>query len=302
MQGLLYAVGLVLVITFSATSLYLTQHVWQEKFVIANAPEWSLGFLGAMALALLLSLIRQMQLFGFYQREWGSLSRFVKNNHGHEYDMFQKVRDKALVRQRYSKLADLHQRDGDLDQGALAHLLQGQEDRRLSLPRFIHSILILLGVLGTMISLGVSLEGASDLLNTSDTSAGIGALMGGMATALSTTMLAIIGFILNGFFLDRLANYQKSFLGSLEETTLLYIMPKFEEEEEADPVDSQLQDLLRSLQGVAKSMMIAQQNLETSQKTLMSSIAQSSEELTGFSKRVDSINNTLKAGFRLEEH
>ena len=98
MQGLLYAVGLVLVITFSATSLYLTQHVWQEKFVIANAPEWSLGFLGAMALALLLSLIRQMQLFGFYQREWGSLSRFVKNNHGHEYDMFQKVRDKALVR------------------------------------------------------------------------------------------------------------------------------------------------------------------------------------------------------------
>ena len=101
---------------------------------------------------------------------------------------------------RYKTLLDLYSRRTAINHNALASTLMAQESSYISFPKFVNNILILTGVFGTIVSLSIALLGASDMLGNINDGDGLGVVIHGMSTALSTTMTAILAYLFFGYF------------------------------------------------------------------------------------------------------
>ena len=179
----------------------------------------------AIAALFLASLVRMLFLLLRYLREERALAEFLEQlDFGLSSTGLEPIEDSLVVR-RYRLLQQAWNGAGPIEQPALAGLLWQQEQARLGLVRLVHSVLILLGVFGTVASLSLSLVGAAELFTAPQSVDGITVVVRGMATALSTTMTAIAAYLVLAFVFSRLSVSQAHVCQQIETLTLQRLLP-----------------------------------------------------------------------------
>jgi hypothetical protein len=284
---------LVLAAIFALNLDFLRSLYFQEQLTIVG---WIIN--GAILLLFIVGLARIAQLLIRYAREESALRKLVTHVQDGYLDVLKGINSQSLIAQRYEVMAHLHEQHASINHSALAATLMARESTRLSFPRFVNGILILMGVLGTIISLSIALLGASHLM---DVSQGIGGDMGlvihGMSTAMSTTITAIVSFLFYGYFYLKLTDVQTHFLGNLEQATTLYLLPRFSGSEESMLAD--IRGLVGSLHEAARQMEHAQTHYAEAGSQLRDIVSRLGADMNAMGQDVDEIKSILRDGFRL---
>ncbi len=232
-RNILLQILLVLVILASAG-------FWQQDLVTqiyfhnqVNAVGWLIN--GGILLLFVCGLLELIKRFLEYRNQEQAINRF-KSNVANNREPLQGVSRNLMISERFLTLQLLSQRREDINQNALAATLLASESSRNSFLKFIHNVLILIGVFGTIVSLSISLLGASDLLQNSgqinilpggdqNSAQGLGTMIFGMSTALSTTLTAILAYLFFGYFYIKLTDTQTFLISKIEEVTATTLMP-----------------------------------------------------------------------------
>jgi len=210
-------------------------------------------------------------------------------------DPIARLSPKALSVQRYKYVHWISRQGSPVNQAALAATLNANESSRLTLIRFVHSILILAGVFGTVVSLSLALVGASSLLGSPESTKEMGAVIGGMSSALSTTMTAIVCFIVYAYFYLRLNDARVQLLSGIEDTTTLYMLPKLSHSEESlirrvERLTLALNKSAERIAAVESKFIVSADQLQQAANALHKGVTKS-----GINEMVD----VLREGFRL---
>lgn len=262
----------------------------------------------------LLGLLRIFISLITYSREESAIRRFMQNLDSN-LEPIQDIPAGRIIVHRYKTLETLHKSNTPINHGALATTLVASESTSNSLPKFINNILILTGVFGTIVSLSIALTGASDLLATSINVDGMGLVVHGMSTALSTTITAIICYLYFGYFYMKLTDVQTNMVSAIEQITATHLIPRFQVQTES--VLFEFTGMIRSLQSLISRMENSQQSI----KELAEEMRDSQSSFEDFETRMTSslmkvydsridpilvgemedIKLLLKHGFRLTE-
>ena len=208
----------------------VTQIYFQNQ---VNAVGWLIN--GGILLLFVCGLLELIKRFLEYRNQEQAINRFKSNIAGNREPLLGVPRN-LMISERYLTLQLLSQRREDINQNALAATLLASESSRNSFLKFIHNVLILIGVFGTIVSLSISLLGASDILQNSgqiniipggdpDSAQGLGTMIFGMSTALSTTLTAILAYLFFGYFYIKLTDTQTFLISKIEEVTATTLMP-----------------------------------------------------------------------------
>jgi hypothetical protein len=274
-------------------SAYLYRLYFSDQLTVVG---WIVN--GAILLLFAIGLFRITTLLMRYAGEESALRKFIIQVEDGHQDVLKGINEKSLIARRYAAVNLLHERHASINHAALASAMLATESTRLSFPRFVHNVLILMGVLGTIISLSIALLGASNLM---DVSQGIGGDMGlvihGMSTAMSTTITAIICYLFYGYFYLKLTDVQTHLLGRVEQATTLYLMPQFAGSEEG--IMAEVQGLVSSLHEVARQMEHAQSHYTEAGSQLRDIVSRLGSDMNALGQDVDEIKGLLREGFRL---
>jgi len=255
---------------------------------------------GSILVLFLLGLLRTVGILVSYMREEAALTRFVRNlEKRQDSDPIKGVNTSSIIARRYATLRRLHEARTPINQNALAATLVASESTRNGLPRFINNILILSGVFGTIVSLSMALIGASDVLENAISATGMGMVIHGMSTALSTTITAIICYVFFGYFFQRLTDAQTNLISGVEQVTTTYLMPKFQVQ--TDNVLYEFTGLIRSLQGLVDQMQKSQLGFEATQDQLADTLDMYRGKVDSLDERLDDVIHLLRIGFRLRD-
>jgi hypothetical protein len=204
-----------------------------------------------------------------------------------------------LITRRYEEVVELARRHAQINHGALAATLQARESTRLSFPRFIHNILILTGVFGTIVSLSIALVGASNLLDTVGEVGNMGLVVHGMSTALSTTITAIVCYLFYGYFFIKLSDVQTQVLSGIEEITTLYLVPRYART--TDTLGGEITGLLEAIRAATETLHQTQASYDESARRLLETVVRLGPDLTDLRGDVEQIKAILREGFRLPQ-
>ena len=255
---------------------------------------------GAIIVLFLLGLLRTIGILFSYMREETALAHFVRNlDKRQDADPVKGVNASSLIARRYQSMRRLHEARTPINQNALAATLVASESTRNGLPRFIHNILILTGVFGTIVSLSMALVGASDVLENAISATGMGMVIHGMSTALSTTITAIVCYVFFGYFYQRMTDAQTNLISGIEQVTTTYLMPRFQVQ--TDNVLYEFTGLIRSLQGLVDQMHKSQLGFEATQDQLADTLELYRNKVEDLDDRLVTIVRQLRAGFRLRD-
>lgn len=244
-------------------------------------------------------IFRMITIFLHYMREENALLLFLRNLREGQRDPLDKLPKKSIIAMRYRTMQGLYKANCPINHGSLASTLLANESTRNSLPRFINNILILTGVFGTIVSLSIALIGASDLLESSINVGGMGMVVHGMSTALSTTITAIVCFIFFGYFHLKLTDVQTNLVSAVEQVTVNELIPRFQVQ--TDSALYEFTGLVRSLQELVNQMFEAQKTLEGVEQNILTTL-QSYESRSGsLTTDLSDLKQLLKRGFRLPE-
>ena len=298
--------------------------VWQWELVYqiylknqVNIVGWSVN--GGILFLFLCGFWLLMLRFSEYSREETAIVRFLSNLNREDEPLL-RVPSSRMIAARYLTLKDADLRRSGINQNALAATLLACESSRNSFLKFIHNVLILLGVFGTIISLSLSLLGASDIITGSESlnnqTGGLGTIIYGMSTALSTTMTAILAYLIFGYFYIRLNDTQTYLISRVEEITAIVLLPhlKLNQSVEKDYSDAvrtaaQLIDKFaaswKQYDAAVRTLMEATQSLSGKSSAGVSSGGQ--EEVIAILKQLgeqqqrsaDEAIGLLREGFRL---
>ncbi|MCW8905929.1 MAG: hypothetical protein OQL28_01665, partial [Sedimenticola sp.] len=207
------------------------------------------GFIinGSIVALFVLGLLRIITILISYSAEERALRQFLQNLKD-KVDPLYEVADNRIIAHRYRTLIRLHKSNTQINHNALATTLVAAESTRNSLPKFINNILILTGVFGTIVSLSIALIGASDLLASAVKVDGMGVVIHGMSTALSTTITAIVCYFFFGYFYMKLTDVQTNLVSGVEQVTATHLIPRFQVQTES--VLYEFTGLIRSLQNL----------------------------------------------------
>jgi hypothetical protein len=158
----------------------------------------------------------------------------------------------SLIARRYDTIKDLYDRNIPINHGAIASSMVAEESLYQSYPRFVNNVLILSGVFGTIVSLIIALVGAGIVLEADVAGEGMGVMLSGMNTALTTTATAIVCFFLYTYFYQRLADIQIYVFGRVEEAVQIHIVPEFAFDSEA--VNYKTEKLIKQLGGIVTEL------------------------------------------------
>ena len=242
-----------------------------------------------IAALFLVAGLRALYLHGQYVKEYQATIRFQEQLDFGLTEAGMEPDDDSLIVQRYRAVQQARRDQIDIQPVAWSGMLWGQEATRLGLIRLIQSLLILLGVFGTVASLFMALLGASDLFASPQSAAGILAVVRGMATALSTTMTAIAAYLILAFVFSRLVAGQTHVCHQIESITLHRLLTP----STVDPSDlpSRISELLTEMRE-------AQQALT---RQLGSPQHQSASEQKSMLAELERIRLALARGFRLHD-
>ena len=247
--------------------------VWQWEVVRAiyfsnqiNAVGWAIN--GGIMLLFLCGLAVLVGRFFEYRAQESGIEKFLANLAADAEPMFE-VDPRCMLAARYQTVTDLARRHAEINQNALAATLLATESSRNSFPKFVHNVLILTGVFGTIISLSLSLLGASDLIHgnvagAGEESSGLGTMIFGMSTALSTTMTAILAYLIFGYFYIKLTDTQTYLISRVEEVTATTLLPHLR----AQGAAQNAADLLRNAGELIERFDRSQANYEHTVATL----------------------------------
>jgi len=276
-------------------SAYLYRLYFSDQLTVVG---WIVN--GAILVLFAIGLFRITTLLMRYAGEESALRKYIIHVEDGHQDVLKGINEKSLIARRYAAVSLLHERHASINHAALASAMLATESTRLSFPRFVHNVLILMGVLGTIISLSIALLGASNLM---DVSQGIGGDMGlvihGMSTAMSTTITAIICYLFYGYFYLKLTDVQTHLLGRIEQATTLYLMPQFAGSEEG--MMAEVQGLVSSLHEVARQMEHAQSHYTEAGSQLRDIVSRLGSDMNALGQDVAEIKGLLREGFRLPE-
>lgn len=278
--------------------------VWQSAFIKQLYLEQSHGKMGivlnlGIIFLFVIGILKTLQILSYYAKQYRDLDQ-VNNNVKAKSDVLMSVRPASLIAKRYQFFNQLTLNNAPINHSALAATLVASESTRLSLPRFVNSILILTGVFGTIVSLSIALLGASNMITSASEIAGLGAVIEGMSTALSTTMTAIIAFFIFNYFFQRINDVQTEFFARFEQVTTTKLMPLYSVEPEAILHD--YSNLLKSTRQIIEKLQHNQQNVELGLQALEESIATFNQQASDNQQKYDQLIHILKKGFRLNEY
>jgi hypothetical protein len=253
---------------------------------------------GTIVALLLLGLGNILYHLLRYRREENAIANFVNNAEALKSDLLEGLPADSVVAQRHITMRSIQKAHGEINHGALAAMLTADETTRFGLIRFINNILILTGVFGTIVALSISLLGASDLIDSADASlGGMGLVIHGMSTALSTTITAIVSYVIFGYFYTRLNDVQTHFLSGVEHLTSVYLLPNYVKTEES--IVNQMSELIKSVIHAADKLRATQDTYHETALGLQQMIAVNQEKIESLGSELDSIRHILREGFRL---
>ncbi len=256
-----------------------------------------LGLNGLILGLFSLGMIRWLILVLRYQREEKALQQFHTQFNQDSEQALENIPQESLIFQRFSTLKTMNEQAATIHHQALAATLIASESTRSGLLRFVQNTLILCGVFGTIVSLSIALFGASDLLEHSVSSAGMGMVIHGMSTALSTTMTAILCYLSFAYFHGALQNIQTNLLSAIEQLSTTRLIPSFQTT--PNSIDRQLASLLKAMALLVQEM---RQNSEAVPK-LLSHIEQlerqQQQQHQAQLHATQQLQTTLQQGFRL---
>lgn len=234
-----------------------------------------------------------------FMREERALGVFMANIQTRHPELTDGVARESLIHERYDSLLLMNYQRAPIDHGALAATLVANESTRLGVPRYVNNILILTGVFGTIISLSIALLGASNLLQDSADFGSMGLIIHGMSTALSTTITAIVAYLLFGYFFLKLSDVQTRLIGTIEEITTLHLVPRFQTQPENMVND--VTDLVHALRQVAENMQLAQRSQQQLEEQVGELVEGQAYYLATIASRLTSMRKMLREGFRLPD-
>lgn len=206
-----------------------------------------------------LGVLRVIWLLFRYAGEESAILKVIDNIE-QGFKPLSEVPEDRIVTRRYRIMEQLYKSNTPINHSALASTLVASESTRNSFPKFINNILILSGVFGTIVSLSIALVGATDLLESAVNMDGMGMVVHGMSTALSTTITAIACYVYFGYFFLKLTDVQTNLISAVEQLTGNHFMPRFHIQTET--VLHQFADLIRSLQELLGQMKNSQNSYQ----------------------------------------
>lgn len=254
---------------------------------------------GAIVALFLIGMLRIALSLMSYAREESALLRFVRNLTKRPDDPLKGIPKRSLIALRYRTLLDLHNAHTPINQNALAATLVAAESTRSSLAKYINNVLILLGVFGTIVSLSIALIGASDVLENAVNATGMGMVIHGMSTALSTTITAIVCYVFFGYFYLRLNDAQTNLVSGIEQVTTAYLMPKFQVQ--TDTVLYEFTGLIRSLQSLVAEMGSTQKTFQETEQHILDTLQHHRQGVDDVNGKIDQLLRLLRIGFRLRD-
>ncbi|MES9957046.1 MAG: hypothetical protein ABW086_08350 [Sedimenticola sp.] len=268
---------------------------------------------GSILALFVLGIVKIIWILLAYGKEERNMKRFVENLEDNANPLTD-VNEKSIISHRFRTMETLHQSNTPVNHNALASTLVASESTRNSFPKFINNILILTGVFGTIVSLSIALIGASDLLASAINVDGMGLVVHGMSTALSTTITAIVCYFYFGYFYLKLTDVQTNLVSAVEQVTNNYLLPRFQVQTES--ILYEFTGLIRSLQGLVNQM----EGSQESYNQLADEMKKSQQAFEDLENRIGSalveiyktkiqpvaddmndIKKLLKIGFRLPE-
>jgi hypothetical protein len=233
-----------------------------------------------------------------YRREENAIAGFVNNVESIRPDLMEGLPADSIVVKRQLTMQSIQRANGEINHGALASMLNADEATHFGLIRFINNILILTGVFGTIVSLSIALLGASDLIDSANASlGGMGLVIHGMSTALSTTITAIISYVIFGYFYTRLNDVQTHCLSGIEQLTSIYLLPRYVKS--SDDIVHKMSDLIRSVIYATDKLKKTQDTYQEAATTLQQTINTNQQQIDQLVDEIHGIKQILRDGFRL---
>jgi hypothetical protein len=308
----LVQMSIVLTVVLAAV---LVVAVWRWPFVRdVFLADWKSVLLnGVVVLVFAMGVGQLYRAFLHYAAEEGALTRFRElRERGHgTREILDDADPDTLLGERYHTVRALFERGVPIDHGAIAAITVAAESSRRSFPRFVNGVLILTGVFGTVSSLIFALIGASDVLRSAVPGEGMGVMLLGMNTALTTTATAIVCFFLYSYFYQKLTDVQTSLMSRLERVVLVDVIPEFQFDPQA--VEHQTKLLLNELAALVAEIRLGVTSAQRSLADLEARAATESarwdtalanqqehqRRLDGLQSGLDTLREVLREGFRL---
>lgn len=233
-----------------------------------------------------------------YRNEENAVAAFLAALRRNDPDPAEGLDPESLMATRYGTLAEAARQGRPVDHNALAAALVAHLSTEASFPRFVHNVLILTGVFGTLVSLSIALLGAADLLAATD-SAGLGTVIRGMSTALSTTLTAIGCYFLFGYFYLKFTDAQTRLAAAIEDITATRLVPKLAPG--PDQAVGRFVGLLQGAERLLEALRESHGQFADLASGLDRRLTAFREELQGLAGEVGEIRQILREGFRLPE-
>ena len=212
-------------------------------------------------------------------------------------DPVARLPQKSIAVTRFKAVEWVSKQNAPINQEALAASANSNESTRLTLIRFVHSTLILAGVFGTVVSLSMALIGAAGLLNSPEGVKEMSTIIGGMSSALSSTITAIVCFFIFAYFYLRLNDARIQLLTSVEDMTSMYLIPKITHSE--DGMINEVTKLTEALNQAAEKVLLLEDNFMQVGDRLQLAV----DDLHGKvnSNHIGEIKELIRKGFHLSE-
>lgn len=278
--------------------LYWQRAILAEVYWGPLATQLGLVVNGVIGVLFLVALAQAFYLLFAYIREGRAIALFEEQVDFGLTEAGIESLSGSLIVQRYRVLQQGQSQLALPQQATLSAILLSQEMARLGLIRLIQSLLILLGVFGTVASLSLALVGASDLLSFPQNEGSISLVIHGMATALSTTMTAIAAYLVLTLIFSRLVASQSSVCRQIELLTLRRLLPLVSRE--GGNLIHILALRLKDLNGIAIALAEVQDRLVPHLEAMRHERQVQNENSKELMEVLQSVDKTLRKGFRLD--
>ena len=284
-----------------------------QKIYLADEKTYILN--GVILLLFFMGIIQLIKGFRHYDFEEKQVAGFIQNrgNGITEKDLFINLSQGSIIANRFVTIKNLFDRRVPINHSAISSIMVAEESQIQSFPKFVNNVLILTGVFGTIISLIFALVGASDILKTALPGEGMGLMLGGMNTALTTTATAIVCFFFFTYFYQKFLDVQTYVFGQIEKAVLIHIIPEFAFDTEAinyktEQLIGELRELVAELKSGAEfiedSLAGVNDHNVTEIGRLDAMLARQDnqiEKTESVIARLDNVQGVLINGFRLKD-